>query len=281
MGLVDSDAISKIDSMLGHGDAPIEEAPATSGETADAPEDAQQADSSDAPEDVKEEGEVSSEVEASPQEDVSDEGGSPNHKIPYKRFKQVLDSQKKSSSEVTKLHKELKALQEQLSGFQQQQQSPSAQEDFDLDSLLYGDDSSAGYSEGTSDQYAQLASRVEAFEVHQAEQELTKEVSVAREKYPNVPEEVIYEAVVKDPSVEVMYVAEQYSNFIAGIEEAAINRHMAESQTAETAQATPRPKKSGSPPRSGISHDQPKPTNVAEAKTAMINFLSKNNIFKR
>tara|TARA_R110000765_G_scaffold426062_1_gene540600 strand:- start:1755 stop:2600 length:846 start_codon:yes stop_codon:yes gene_type:complete len=281
MGLVDSDAISRIDSMLGHGDAPIDDTPVSSGENADAPEDAQQADSSDAPEDVKEEGEVSEDVEASFAEDVLDEGGTPSHKIPYKRFKQVLDSQKKSSSEVTKLHKELKALQEQVSGFQQQQQSPSAQEDFDLDSLLYGDDNSAGYSEASSDQYAQLSSRVEAFEVHQAEQELTREVSVARERYPNVPEEVIYEAVVRDPSAEVMYVAEQYSNFIAGIEEAAISRHMSTSQAVETAQATPRPRKSGSPPRSGIVHDQPKPTNVAEAKAAMANFLSKNNIFKR
>ena len=281
MGLLDENALGKIDSMLGHGDAPIEEAPATSGESADAPVDEQQADSSDAPEDVKEEGEVSSEVEASPQEDVSDEGGSPNHKIPYKRFKQVLDSQKKSNSEVTRLNKELKALQEQLSGFQQQQQEPSGQEDFDLDNLLYGDDDSGGYSDVGSEQYAQLASRIEAFEIHQAEQELTREVSDARKKYPNVPEEVIYEAVVKDPSVEVMFVAEQYSNFIAGIEEAAINRHLSESKATQEAQATPRPTKSGAPPRVGLSPDAPKPKNVSEAKTAMINFLNKNNIFKR
>ena len=75
MGLVDSDAISKIDSMLGHGDAPIEEAPDTSGETADAPEDAQQADSSDAPEDVKEEEDLGDEMENDSIEIVQAIGG--------------------------------------------------------------------------------------------------------------------------------------------------------------------------------------------------------------
>lgn len=283
MGLLDSEAYGKIASMIdpdtpqveAETSAPQEAASEPNEATADAPQD-QSAATSDATEDVKD----SVEVEAS---DDGDQEHS--HHVPYNRFKQVLDARNSHKSEVEQLRQEMAQLREQMNSAPQQSSDDDG--DYlggsDLDDLLYDyDDDGVSGSPDVGPHMSELVKRIEHFEVYQAEQELQREVAEAKETYPHVPDDVIYQAVARDPSASVMQIAEQYSAFVGGIEEAAIARYMKEhNMQAPQAEAPPRPARSGAPPLRAASTDKAPPKNLEEAKKSLREYLKTNNIFNR
>jgi hypothetical protein len=281
MGLLDEEAIGKIDGLLNPDTPPVEtsspqEQSFSSDEpSADAPQDKSTA-ASEATEDVKEDVEVTA-------SDDGDQGHS--HHVPYNRFKKVLDARNSRQSEVEQLKREMAQLREQMQSAPQQSYDDDSDYlgDSDFDDL-FGDDSDYGTSAQpeVGSQMSDVLQRIEHFEVYQAEQELTREVAAVKEQYPNVPDDVIYQAVARDPSVSVLSIAEQYSSFVGGVEEAAIARYMKEhGMETPQAEAPPRPARSGAPPlRAGVTDKAP-PKNLSEAKASLRAYLANNNIFKR
>ena len=287
MGFLDAENLGKVEAML-NPDAVQVEASASSDAsapqdtaTADAPEN-ESVSSSDATEDAKQNVEVAS-TDDGPSQTEGDQEHS--HHVPYNRFKKVLDARNSHRGEVEQLKREMDQLRKQM------QSAPETSYGDDDDYLgdsdfddLFGDDSDYETSAQpeVGSQMSELLQRVEHFEVYQAEQELTREVAAAKEQYPNVPDDVIYQAVARDPSVSVLSIAEQYSSFVGGVEEAAIARYMKEhGMETPQAEAPPRPARSGAPPlRQGLTEKAP-PKNLSESKGALLAYLRNNNIFKR
>jgi len=97
----------------------------------------------------------------------------------------------------------------------------------------------------------QLSQRLHETEVMIARQQLEVEISSATEKYPAANRGVILQAVQHNPSVSVEAVAEQYSSWIAQMEEAAVAKYLADNPQdgapeAKKASAPRRPKGVGS-----------------------------------
>jgi hypothetical protein len=288
MGILNAESLGKIDSML-NPDTPQVESMSTSSEpsvdqdqpTADAPQN-ESVESSEATEDVKQDVEVASADDGAGH---SGEEQERSHHVPYNRFKKVLDARNTHKSEVEKLRQEMAQLRKQM------ESAPEASYgddddylgDSDLDDLLgdYSDHEAPAQPE-VGPQMSELLQRIEHFEVYQAEQELTREVAAAKEQYPNVPDDVIYQAVARDPSVSVLAIAEQYSAFVGGVEEAAIARYMKEhGMETPQAEAPPRPARSGAPPQRQGMPDKAPPKNLSESKSALLEYLRNNNVFKR
>ena len=281
MGLLDQEALESISGMLNGNNIEVEDDSSSNQSSdsnessADAPQDESSA-QSDATEDVKEDVEVE-------ESDDGDQGNS--HHVPYSRFKNVLDARNTHKSELEQLKREISQLrkQESLSSEQSYDDSDDYFEGSDLDDI-FNDDSDYGVQESpeAGSQMSEVLKRIEHFEVYQAEQELTREVSSAKEQYPNVPDDVIYQAIARDPSLSVISIAEQYSSFVGGVEEAAISKYMKEHNMENPqAEASPRPARSGAPPLRHGSAEKAPPRNLTEAKGALREYLANNNIFKR
>ena len=210
-------------------------------------------------------------VEAS---EVEEEGG---HQVPYDRFRTINDQRKSAVEERDALRGQLEEMRQQLGG-KQSKQSEAAPESSDDDSWL---DSLLGEEEdgdGHSDRFSSIEDRIAKFEVAQARVELTEEVGAARTDYPGVPEELLLQAVIQDPTVNVREVAEHYSAFIASIEEAALARHVkgGKSVVEEKAAPPPRPHSTGSSGGNDmLGADDARPTTLKDASSAARQWLSK------
>lgn len=232
---------------------------------------------------------------ASSAEDPGDSESSSLHRVPYARFKEVVDARNSYKGEVDSLRKQVEELSE-LMKRQQAQPAPASHNqsfehlsDEDLLSLL--DDSVDTHSEDSwQGQFQQMQQRMHQYEVANATQSLEREISQATSKYPVVPREALLQAVINDDSANLMEVAEQYSSFIASVEEAAIAKHMAQGKSVseatqdakeEVAQAVaPRPSRAASAPvNPPISAGDHKPKNLKDASKALRAFLQNSNPF--
>ena len=97
------------------------------------------------------------------------------HRVPYKRFKSVVEARNEYQSEVESLREQLQSYEERLASARSRDTTEEvAESDWDwLDS--YGDDEGTETNE-TDYRYDQLNSRIENFELFQAEQVLEKEI---------------------------------------------------------------------------------------------------------
>tara|TARA_R110002020_G_scaffold800_4_gene3973 strand:+ start:13636 stop:14421 length:786 start_codon:yes stop_codon:yes gene_type:complete len=143
------------------------------------------------------------------------------HSVPYGRFSSVIAARNNATEEAQELRGQLEAMQaqyEQMRQFQQmmgQQQQPQHQEP------------EHEMPEGMDPHMAQMQSRMHEMSVQQEQFTLERELAAVAESHPNVDPEVLLNAVIQDPSVDIAQVAEVYSGQIAEIEEAAINRFLA------------------------------------------------------
>ena len=171
------------------------------------------------------------------------------HRVPYKRFKSVVEARNEYQNEVETLREQLQSYEERLASARDRG-TPEIETNSDWDWLdSYGDDETTE-TEQTDGRYDQLNSRIENFEMFQAEQMLEKEIAHVSQEYPGVPEQVLLQAVVNDPDVALRKVAEAYSSFVASTEEQAIARYL-ETNPAPT--PAPRAKSStGSSPAQGL-----------------------------
>ena len=84
---------------------------------------------------------------------------------------------------------------------------------------------------------------------------LEQELNSVLEQHPNVPRELLIQAVVQNPNENLNTVAERYSSYIAEVQEKAIAEHM------KTVEVAPKKKKKAGPPR-------PKKTGAAKTEQA-------------
>ena len=223
--------------------------------------------SSEAAQDVNEGAKVEA-PEATPQIDASAEievEVEEGHRVPYNRFKQVLDARNTSRDEVESLRQQLEKLKTQP---QQAYQHPAQAAPAAVDP-----------------QYAQLQQRVEAQEVAFQKMVLEREINQAQEKFPSIDRGQILKAVVQNPAMPVMQIAEQYSTWMAGIEEAAVDRYLkgnpsaqVEAQAAQAPPAAPRPSQSGSGDVAAFVGEN-KPQTVEEGSKMFKEFLKTHNPF--
>jgi hypothetical protein len=228
-------------------------------------------------------------VETTEKVEVSDDSPTPKgHKVPYSRFKNVLESRNTFRSEVETYKEKLTSLEQKLANLEQNKpqykQNPSQQPQQErtwLDDYLAEEQKAA--TPEWQQQYGSLNDRLYKFEVAQEEQSLKAELADIETKFPNVPQQVLLKAVIEDPNANMTALAEQYSSFMAGIEEQAIARYL-EQQGGQAQAASPTPEplqrpRSVSAPRGNFAPDK-KPTSVADATRSLRDLLSKNNFLK-
>lgn len=213
----------------------------------------------------------------------TEESVTPNHRVPYKRFKSVLDARNKYKSEVNEYQTKLTHMEQQL---QQLRTTPTpavaAKEESNdswLDDLL-SDDSTPSYSTDHNDNnYKQLEDRLYQFELKQAQAELDNEIASALNQYPNVPKNLLLQAVVQKPDVNVLDVAESYNAYISSVEEQAIQRYLSENDKPAPA-AAPRGRSAGSKPNQrNAGHDSKSTSTMKDAKKALLSFMKGNKQF--
>lgn len=226
--------------------------------------------------------EPSQEASAETDGEAGDEE-TPGHRVPYNRFKQVVDARNGYKEQLSALEQQVASLSEELRLAQQikqmlpAQQAPQASEEKWLDGLLEGE--TPQQSQPANDPRVDaLMERLHAQEVALATQQLEAEISEANGKFPNVDREFLLQAVASDPGVSIMNVAEAYSARIAEIEEAAIARHFKENPApaAKKPEAPPRPAKSGAA-ESTVGTGEKKPKSVAEGSAFLRDAWGKIN----
>jgi hypothetical protein len=197
--------------------------------------------------------------DSSSSEGETDEG----HQIPYKRFRSLVDTKNELKSKNLELERQLAEFKAQLESGKNQTKSEQASDDDDVDRIfqsLLNDD------EDTPDErYSSLEGRLRSFEEKQAAVELEKEMSGVLSKYPAVPEAVLLQAIVDNPSVSMEKVAKQYDAWVSEIQQSAINEY------------TNTQRKSNAPRRpNGVGGSGPttpaKPKDLREARVAALNY---------
>jgi len=234
-------------------------------------------------------------VEATPSEEVVEETPQPEsektepveepidegHIIPYTRFKKVVGARNDLRSENETLKARMQQMEEQYKNLQTPNKGSVAQEN-DPWWKEYANDS-ATEPEVSSD-YSGLEARLHKFEVQQAQGTLRNEIAEAQKNYPTVPQEVLLQAVIQDPSTKIDLIARQYHEWVSHIQDEAIASHRQGANLVETkvetkeAPARVAGKSKGST-RSLTTGAESKPKNLAEAGDALHNFLKKNSIF--
>ena len=219
-------------------------------------------------------------------EDTEEEAS--GHRVPYSRFKQMVEARNNLRVEASEMKARLEALEEQAKIAQQvrsvlPQQQPVQQAQQQEDPGLFGELLADLEGEPQQQQAADpridaLMERVQQQEVAIARRELEVEVASAMETYPGVPRQVLLQAVVADPNAAVIQVAESYSTHLAQIEEAAIARYLQENPLAssdevaeavtDTPKAAPRPTRGGSVD-SDVGTGEFKPQSVKEGSDAL------------
>lgn len=246
--------------------------------------------SSDSAQDVN-----SSVKEETPEADASDEEVEveEGHRVPYNRFRQVLEARNKHRDELEALREKMAESERERDMLQrltiqratESQVQPKAQEDEWFQDLL-GDGASPQQPQQDA-RYSQMSSRLEAQEVALQQMKLEREIVDATEKYPSADRESLLSAIYNDPSRSALEVAEQYTTWLAGIEEAAIARHVGENKPAEETVASdsqkpgaaPRPAKSGGGGAVSDFVGEKKPQTVTEGSAMFRKFLETHNPF--
>lgn len=269
MGLLDEDAHARLSAFL-DGDTDIAEVqsePEPEAETSSEPaEDVNQEAGVEAQSEEPEEAQAEPSQEADSEADGTEtaEEDASGHRVPYNRFKQMVDARNTLRDEATEMRQRLATLEEKAniaeqvrSVLPQQQPAQQAQkpEDRGLFEDLLDDLEGPPQPQGVDPRIDALMERMQQQEVALARRELEVEIATATEAHPGVPRSVLLQAVVADPNTPVMSVAESYSTHLAQIEEAAIARYLQENPVAteaeakeviEEAKAAPRPTKAGS-----------------------------------
>lgn len=204
-------------------------------------------------------------VEASPSNDADEAEVPEGHRVPYDRFKQINDQRHELRSQLAEKEALIAELQERM----RSKRKPEPEyEEVDYFSDDYDEDSNESYDELTY-----LKEQNHAIQVKFAQMELEKEIAAAREQYPNVPADHIWEAIAQDGTQSAVEIAKQYSTWVAGVEEAAIARYLKEQGQEPAASAPPRPSRKQTAKSSRSPDEKWTPRTTDEAREAMIAYL--------
>ena len=222
--------------------------------------------------DVKEEDGASFEAE--------EEEGTPGHRVPYKRFKSVLDARNDFKGEIDTLRERNRELEAYLASKPSSPEPEAESEDYEFGYEEESDDLDLDYGGYDNKKVEQLEKQMHDIRVSQHKQKLMQDMEVIRERFPNVPPESVLQAVANDPSTNMFQVAETFNSFLVEREEAAIQRYLKDNPTAAPA-AAPRPRQSGggdSPGSSRVPKDK-RPKQMKDVRHALLNYVKDNNIF--
>lgn len=222
----------------------------------------------------------------SPQETDDSPSGKKGHAVPYSRFKSVLEGRNKFRTEVQDYKSKISSLEEKLANLQAQSVTPSPEVPVESENWL---DNFLGQEEQGDVQdwqrsYQGLEERLYKFEVAQEEDSLRSELADIEKVYPDVPQQVLLQAVINDPKVDMKAVAEEYHAYHSHIEERAIARYL-ESQEGRAedfrqVSTTPRPKSVSSSTGGSVIVPDTKPKSIRDASSALRDLLKKDNIFR-
>ena len=170
-------------------------------------------------------------VETQPQTDENTEESSTfesnedsGHAVPYSRFKSVIEARNDLRSKTSALESQLSELRSQLDSKNTQ---PVRQEQ-SYDSVIEYDDLSDydNYDDPYDQKLQTYEDRIYQMEVTHEQQKLSQEIGIATQRFPEVSKDVILQAVINDPDVDIMDVAERYSTFVSGLRESAIAEYL-------------------------------------------------------
>lgn len=271
MSFLSETQAGEIGTLLAENPAGSDEVMPGSTPETDAPSDSPADVNAEAQEEEQPKQKLAAELPASDTDAASVKAEETGHRVPYNRFKDVNDRKNHYRSQAKSLKKQLEEAQAQIEQYKSQPQKEETIEDW----LGSEEDTGPGYDK----RFEELNSRLYEFEVQQASVSLAQEVAKAREKYPGVPEQILYKAVVDDGDADIMEVAETYNEFIDMIQQQAIDRYLKESGEA-TKKAAPRPRKSGSTPSNQARLPKDKrPKTLSDAKSALMKHLKENPLF--
>ena len=298
-----SDTVSSIENMLDGNepepmeDAPVEEleAPAEDVSASMTEDEKEEVSKSDAIESALDNATASEEQAMSEPAGLSDDGDvkDGSHRVPYNRFKQVIEARNQLRTERDTLSQQVADLAKQMDGFRSSPQEAQAapqvthSEAYSTEMPEFLTEEEQVYFQGMQSQfqtkYSGLEKRVQGYELHMAQQNLEKQITGAIDKYPDVPRRAILEAVASDGNADIMDVAERYSSFVSQLREEAIANYLKENgdlpAVEEPKKVAPRPSKSSNSSRAVSSPDAPKMKNLKEANKALHKFLKSNPIF--
>ncbi len=221
------------------------------------------------------------------------------HNVPYGRFKQVLEARNKHREEVALMRSRLADLEAKQASFLQQaapapQPSPvqSPGETHWLDELSGEAQPQQPAETAVDPRLHALASQIETQGVQLQKMQLEREVAEAMQSYPGVDRHQLLQGVYHNPSASVMELAEQYSTFVASVEERAIARYLKDNPQAaealaqevasaqETApQAPPRPSRTSAGGQQIVWPESGPPKNVEEGSKMLREFFKQHNPF--
>jgi hypothetical protein len=157
------------------------------------------------------------------------------HAVPYSRFSQVIAARNTLAEQNESYEARVSELEEKLSSMKGLKELLGQSEQTEQHEV---------YEEEVSELDG-LRSAISQISEQQQFQILEKELAQANASFPAVSSEYLLQAVIEDPSTDVMEAAASYSQHISEIEEGAIARYL-ETQKAEAAQPDVPPELSNS-----------------------------------
>mgnify|MGYP003146104236 CR=1 FL=1 len=118
-------------------------------------------------------------------------------------------------------------------------------------------------------QYDSLNKRLHQFEVAKEQDNLSRELKGIEEKYTNVNKHFLLKAVISNPEVDLDKLAGEYDTWISSTEESAIARYLEDNKAGEAPKVPPRPRSTGSSPKSSITAPDKKPSTLKDATNAL------------
>lgn len=213
---------------------------------------------------------------SSANEENTNESG---HSVPYSRFKSVVQARNDLRGKVEEYEKQLATLTSQMNAPQQSSNRSNISAFDELYSQIskeYGDEPEVDERDLKLQRLEKVAYD---FEVFQAKQALEQDIAVAQSKYPDVPPDILLAAVVQNPEIDVVDLAERYNTFVSAVREDAIAKYTSQGGQVVVPNTPAAPPRVGSAPatRNTVGFGEtPNPRNLQEAKSSLMDYLKSN-----
>ena len=278
MGLLDESAQSAVEAMINESfaDDPAVDQSMESDITSDGAEDVKQEAMGEGEADADFQGDSSPGIEASESasEQPSNAQDGPPDTIPYARFREENHKYREMQTQNEELQKKLDAMQHERS----QTATPPAEDDFFGNDDLFG----GAFGEEQPDRYSALEQRLSAFEeqakLAEGEKLLDSKMSEIQAEYPDVPEDVLYQAVIDHKSLDAMKVyADRYRSMVTHYKQAGIDEYKtSQTQGTQSHNVAPRVPRSSN---DSLNIDSgPEPT-MDSARESMARMLRQEGFF--
>tara|TARA_R110000751_G_C13726253_1_gene476017 strand:- start:382 stop:1242 length:861 start_codon:yes stop_codon:yes gene_type:complete len=232
-------------------------------------------DSSDGAEDVKREAQGDGEAATGERGDSSPSSSAaesatgqpskaqqgPPDMIPYARFRQENQKYREMHTRNADLQKKLSAMEHQVS--EAQTASPPREVESDPFDSIFGE-SVPPAQEGPSPEFQKLQSRFDQFEDNiklvESEKALDASMESIKAEYPDVPDDVLYQAVIDHKSLDAMKVyADRYRGMVSHYKKLGVQEAQASAKSGR--------RRAGSPPRVPRSANEGATVDTGEAMT--------------